>query len=520
MTGGRLLVECLMAQGVKVIFGIPGNQLAPVYEALYHLQDKIRHILTRHESGAAFMADGYARSSGDIGVCMTIPGPGASNAYVAMGEASTDCVPILLITSQNESRFADKDRSKMFHGLDQAQAFKPVTKIIEIVNRANEIPSAVERIFSALRNGRPKPALLEIASDALSAEIEASISQCITSSEPEIFDKESVSAMIADSKKITILAGSGINHSLAHDELRQFAEKLQAPVFTTILGKGAISEDHPLSLGNSRSGQARQALESSDLLLAIGTHFTQMDTGAWSMKLPNRWIHIEADPSEIGKEYEPTIGIAGNPKFILQRLLDMPLSQSSDEWGQQIVKWRDEVGSAKPPEVIRLLREAMPKDAIVSVDVHIVGYAMHRHFPAYAPGTFLYPGIYIAMGYGLPAAIGAKFANPERKVVSISGDSGFMMTSMELSTIAQNDLPIVVIVCNDNTLTSIRWSQEQRFGKTIAIDVKNPDFVKYADSFGIESMRIEQKEKFYPALQKALSYDKPFFMELTPEVFR
>ena len=520
MTGGRLLVECLVAQGVKVIFGIPGNQLAPIYEALYHLQDKIRHVLTRHESGSAFMADGYARSSGEIGVCMTIPGPGVSNTYVAMGEACTDCVPVLLITSQNESQFINRDRTKMFHGLDHVQAFKPVTKTIESVTRIEEIPDAVSRIFSALRSGRPRPALLEIASDALHAEMNTDISQYAVGCNPEIGDVESVGALIADSKKIAILAGSGIHHSMAHNELQQLAEKLQAPVFTTILGKGAISEDHPLSLGDSRSGQARQAIESSDLLLAIGTHFTQMDTGSWSMKLPQTWVHIEANPVEIGKEYKPTIGVAGNPKHILQKLSAFPFAQTSNEWQKQVVNWRDEYRNAKPPEIIRLLREALPRDAIVSVDVHMTGYAMHRHFPTYVPGTFLYPGIYIAMGYGLPAAIGAKLANPERKVVSISGDSGFLMTSMELSTIVQNNLPIVIIVCNDNALTSIRWSQEHRFGATLGVDVKNPNFVKYANSFDIEALRIEKRDEFYLALIKAMNYNKPFLMELTPEVFR
>jgi acetolactate synthase-1/2/3 large subunit len=519
MTGGKLLVECLIKQEVNVIFGIPGNQLAPVYEGLYYLQDKIRHVLTRHESGAAFMADGYARSSGKIGVCMTIPGPGAGNAHIAMGEASTDCVPVLLITSQNESRYEGKDRTKMFHGLDQVQAFKPVTKVIESVKYAKDIPAAVERIFSALRNGRPRPALLEISSDALADEIDSNVPNFVSTSE-KIYNLEPIQALITNSQKIAIIAGSGIHHSKAHNELRQLAEELKAPVFTTIMGKGAIPEDHSFSLGGSRSGQARQAVESCDLLLAIGTRFTQMDTGGWSMKMPEKWIHIEADPDEIGREYKPTIGISGSPKDILKQLLDMPLCQSSDEWQQQVIRWQDEIRDTKPPEIIKLMREVIPRDAIMSVDVHITGYGMHRHFPTYLPGTFLYPGIYIALGYGLPAAIGAKIANPERKVVSLSGDSGFLMTGMELSTIAQNELPIVMIVCNDNALTSIRWSQENRFGKTLGVDVKNPDYLKYADSFGIAALRIEQRADFYPALVKALDDDKPILIELTPDVFR
>jgi len=295
---------------------------------------------------------------------------------------------------------------------------------------------------------------------------------------------------------------------------------LQAPVFTTIMGKGAIPEDHPLSLGNSRSSQARQAIETTDLLLAIGTRFTQMDTGSWSMKLPKKWLHIEADPSEIGKEYEPTIGIAASPKEFLQRLLKFRFGEVLGEWQDQICKWKDEIKVQNMPEIIRLLRNAMPRDAILSVDVHATGYAIHGHFPTYLPGKFLYPGIYIAMGYGLPAAIGAKMANPESKVVSISGDSGFMMTSMELSTVVQNQLPIVIIVCNDNTLTSIRWSQVHRFGKTFSVDVKNPDFVKLAAAYSMEGVCIDKRENFYPELGKALEYNKPYLMELTPEVFR
>ncbi len=520
MTGGELLVECLIAQGVKVIFGIPGNQLTPVYEALYRKQDRIRHILTRHEGGASFMADGYARSSGEIGVCLTIPGPGASNALTGLGEASTDCVPVLLLTSQNESRFMSKDRSKLFHGLDQVQVFKPVTKATESIYKAEDIPSAIIRIFTALRTGRPRPAFIEICSDALAEETNSCIPEYANIPFSCNFDIDPVNKLISGSERIVIIAGSGIHHAKAHAELQQLTELLYAPVFTTILGKGAIPEDHQLSLKGSRSAQAHEAIKSADLLIAIGTRFNQMDTGGWSMNLPEKWIHIEADPSEIGKEYSPTIGISGNIKFILQELLKKTQKKCSSEWQNKVNNWKRQILESRSPEIIYLLRQALPRDAIVSVDVHMTGYAMHSHFPTYIPGTFLYPGVYIAMGYGLPSAIGAKIANPDRKVIAIAGDGSFLMTSMELATIVQNELPIVVIICNDNALTSIRWSQEHRFGATLGVEVKNPDFVAYANSFGIEATKIEDRKVFTEALNRALSIDKPYVLELSQGVFR
>ncbi|MGQ9608362.1 MAG: thiamine pyrophosphate-binding protein [bacterium] len=519
MTGGELLVECLIAQGVKVIFGMPGNQLTPVYEALYHKQGRIRHILSRHEGGASFMADGYARSSGEVGVCITIQGPGASNALTGLGEASTDCVPILLITSQNESRFMSKDHSKLFHGLDQLQVFKPVTKAIESIHKAEDIPNAIKRIFTALRTGRPRPAFIEICSDALTEETNSCIPEYVNIPFSDNIDVDTIHELISSSEKIVIIAGSGIHHAKANAELQELAELLYAPVFTTILGKGAIPEDHQLSLKGSRSAQAHEAIEFADLLLAIGTRFNQMDTNGWNIKLPEKWIHIEADPSEIGKEYIPTIGISGNLRFILQKLLKNTQKKNSSEWQNKVKNWKRQISESKPPEIIRLLREALPRDAIVSVDVHMTGYAMHSHFPTYVPGTFLYPGIYIAMGYGLPSAIGAKIANPDRKVIALAGDGSFLMTSMELATVVQNDLPIIVIISNDNALTSIRWSQERRFRATLGVEVKNPDFVAYANSFGIQAERVEDRNVFIKVLNKALSVDKPYVLELSPEVF-
>ena len=251
MTGGAIFVECLKAQGVEVIFGLPGNHLDTVYEALYNNQDSIRHYVTRHEGGAAFMADGYARATGDVGVCMTVPGPGSNNATIGVCEAYTACSPVLLITGQNPSYLAQKDPRKSFHGLDQQAAFAPMTKHIEIVHRVDQIQGAVNRAFGELRSGRPGPVLIELATDALQADADLPIlprnNGVQTMASPE--DIDAAVSLIRTSERPLIVSGGGVNHTRSTEELLEFARLLDAPVAMTGMGKGSVPEDSP----NSRS---------------------------------------------------------------------------------------------------------------------------------------------------------------------------------------------------------------------------------------------------------------------------
>ncbi|MDE0085364.1 MAG: thiamine pyrophosphate-binding protein [Candidatus Poribacteria bacterium] len=517
MTGGTIFVECLKAQGVEVIFGLPGNHLDTVYEALYNNQESIRHYVTRHEGGAAFMADGYARATGDVGVCMTVPGPGSNNAAIGICEAWTACSPVLLITGQNPSYLAQKDPRKSFHGLDQQAAFAPMTKHIEIVHRVDQISDAVNRAFSALRSGRPGPVLMELATDALQADAELPIPprnngvQTMASSE----DVDAAMALISSSERPLIVSGGGINHTRATEELLEFAHLLDAPVAMTGMGKGAVPEDSPYSIGLFRDGVAQAAMKVSDLIIAIGTRFTYRDTGNWSLQIPQPLIHIEADVSEIHKEYPATVGIGANPKLVLQQLNDaLGGEKLTGGWGENLQQLRSQFTSIEPPRILKEMRDIIPRDAILSVDVNITGYGALPHFPTYSAGSFIFSGISVAMGIGLTAAIGAQVAYPDRKVVALSGDGGFLMTSPDLATAVMYDLPIVTLVMNDNQYTSIERGQLRRFGKRIGVELVNPDFVQFAESFGAIGLRVEDMDDFRPTLEKALALDKPVIVEV------
>ncbi len=517
MTGGEIFVECLKAQGVKAIFGMPGGHLDPVYEALYKNRDTIRHYLARHEGGAAFMADGYARATGDVGVCMTVPGPGASNAATGIGEAYTACSPVLLVTGQNPSHLAKKDPGKSFHGLDQAAAFAPMTKHIEIVHDIKDIPAAVNRTFGALRSGRPKPALIEIASDALRAEADLPIPPrnkgIHSGASPESL--RDALDLIERSERPFILAGGGVLHTRATAELVECAELLNAPVATTAMGKGAISEESPYALGVFRSNVTQAAMEESDLFIAIGTRFTYRDTGNWSMEIRQPLLHIEADASEINKEYPATVGIGADPRVVLQQLnAELKGRKRAHGWGTRLTELHRQTATAGRPRIIAELRAAMPRDAILTVDVHITGYSALPNFTVYEAGTYIFSGISVAMGIALPAAIGAQVAHPNRKVVALCGDGGFLMNSPDLATAVKYNLPVVTIVMNDNALTSIERGQISRFGASVGVKLVNPDFVKFAESFGAIGLRVEDEVDFRPTVEKALTLDKPSVIEV------
>ncbi len=517
MTGGEIVVECLKQQGVNVVFGMPGGHINPIYTGLYKNRDSIQHILARHEGGASLMADGYARATSEVGVCVVIPGPGAGNAYTGIVEAYNSCSPVLLITGQHEPRYAQKDPGKMFHGLNHAAAFRPITKLIKCVENTEEIPEAMDKIFEALRSGRPKPVLLEITTNALSGEAEVEIlpkNDGVKMKAPNEHLQRAVE-LIVKSQRPFILAGKGIYHARASSELLEFAQLIHSPVATTAMGKGAISEDENLSLGSFSNRAARDAMSASDLFLAVGVRFTQTDTGAWSLNIEQPLIHIEGDPEEINKEYPADVGIAGDAKIVLRQLIDaLKEHQLNNGWGEQLTQFKQDVESMEPPQMIQELRDAMSRDAILVSDVHIAGYPARTHFETYEPGNLLYSGILVAMGYGLPAAIGAKAAYPDRQVVAFCGDGGFILSSPEFATAMKHNLKIVVVVVNDNALGSIKGGQVRDLGGTIGVELYNPDFLKFAEAYGAYGFRVEDLDDFKPTIEEALTLDKPTLVEV------
>ena len=517
MTGGDLFVECLKEQGVSAIFGLPGNHLDTVYESLYNNQDSIQHYVTRHEGGASFMADGYARAIGDVGVCMTVPGPGSNNASIGIGEANTASSPVLWITGQNPSYLASRDPKKSFHGLDQRAAFTPMTKHLEIVHRVDQIPGAINRSFTALRSGRPGPVLIELAKDALDAEAEFSVpaynNGIQTTASPQ--DVDAALDLLRKSKRPLIISGGGINHTRATVEMLEFAELLDAPIVMTGFGKGSVPEDSPNVIGIFRDSVAQTAMEVSDLLVAVGTRFNYRDTSNWSFKFEQPLLHIEADTEEIHKEYPATVGIGANPKLVLRQLnAALRDEKRTGGWNDGLRELRRRWTATEPPRILKEMRDVMPHDAILSVDVNITGYGALQHFPCYLPGSYIFSGVSVAMGIGLTGAIGAQVAYPERKVVALSGDGGFLMSCPDLATAVMYDLPVVQLVMNDNQYTSIERGQLRRFGKRIGVELANPDFVQFAESFGAIGLRVEDPNDFKPTFEKALAFDKPVLLEV------
>ena len=518
MKGGDILIECLKAQGVSAVFGMPGTQNIQIYDALLRRgKDIIDHYLVRHEYAATQMADGFARATGEVGVAITVPGPGASNASTGILEAFTDCAPVLLITGQSDSSLYSKHPSKMFHGLDQMRFFASLTKYCAIAHTVAEIPVVVENAFKAMRNGRPGPTVLEFPMDVVTGEGEVRIPPRVERAELPPPDDTNLSAAvetIRNAKMPLIFAGSAVFHADARNELRLLAEKLNAPVIVTRNGKGVLSEDHPLALQICYGYLGREALQRADCLIGIGPRFTSIDTRNWSLELPQPFIQIDEDADEIGREYPCDVGVVGDMKLTLQALVE-DVASGENRWDETLSELRKKFDAQPSLPVIHELQDVLPRDTIYAIDVHALGYASFAEFPIYDPRTFLYPNIGVALGHAYPAAIGAKVAYPDRPVICFSGDGGFLMGAVEMATAMKYGINVVAIVVNDSALSAIKGSQIKGCeGRTIDTDLVNPDFVEFAQSFGAYAKRVEDLGDFKETLRDALAAEKPALIEV------
>ena len=518
MKGGDILIECLKAQGVRCVFGMPGTQNIQIYDSLLRCgAGVIDHYLVRHEYAATQMADGYARATGEVGVALTVPGPGASNASTGILEAFTDCVPVLLITGQSDSRFYKKDPSKMFHGLDQMSFFGSITKYCTIAQRVEDIPTVVENAFRAMRTGRPGPAMLEFPMDVVTGASDVIIPSRVHRPmrvAPDAADVRSAAETLKASEMPILFVGSAVIHSDACEVLRRLAEKLNAPVVVTRCAKGALREDHPLALQNSNGFLARQAMQLADCTLAIGPRFTSLDTRSWSLELPRPLVQIDEDAAEIGREYPCDIGVVGDLKLTLQTLTE-EVHQGKGTWRSSLDRLRERFAMQPRLPLLPEIRKVLPADGILSVDVHAIGYASFAEFPVLQPRTFLYPCIGVALGYAFPAALGAKIAHPDKPVVCFSGDGGFMMGASEMATAMKYGINVVTVVVNDGALSSVKGSQQKDCdGRTVDTDLVNPDFVQFAKSFGAYAARVEDLSNFKSILQDALAADCPAVIEV------
>ncbi len=516
--GGDILVECLKAQGVRAVFGMPGTQNLQIYDSLLRCGvGVIDHYLVRHEYAATQMADGYARSTGEIGVALTVPGPGASNASTGILEAGTDCSPVLLITGQSDSKFYARDPTKMFHGLDQMRFFDAITKYCAIARTVEEIPSVVEQAFLAMRTGRPGPTMLEFPMEVVTGEGEVEIPPRVEREPLAAADEEVLQSAVAAIDKADhpiLFAGSAVYRSDARGELQRLAEKLNAPVVVSRCGKGVLPEDHPLALQIVYGYPAQQAMEVADCTLAIGTRFTSIDTRNWSHEYPRPLIQIDEDPAEIGREYPCDVAAVGDLKSTLQRLID-EVAAKGDSWNEPLQRITDEHSAQPSLPLLPAIREVLPREGIISVDVHGIGYSTFAEYPVYDPRTFLYPNIGVALGHAFPAALGAKVACPDIPVVCFSGDGGFLMGSPELATAMMHGINVVTVVVNDGALSAIKRSQEKGYeGRTIDTDLANPNFVDFALSFGAWAKRVDHPADFKGVLQDALAAGQPAVIEV------
>src|SRR6266699_1281004 len=532
MTGAQLLVECLVQHGVEVIFGMPGAHTLALYDALYR-HPKIKHVLVRHEESAALMADGYARATGRVGVCCVTSGPGVTNAATGLAVAHGDSIPVLLISSQVDSEAA-KLRRGLFHATDQLMLTRPITKWNARADIPERIPQAAAEAFRIVTHGRRGAGHLEVPVNVLQQEVEIGRSKIevnpASDSQMRIPNSELQRAvqLLAQAQRPLILAGGGIIAAEAWSELVEIAELLQAPVLMSPMGKGVIPADHPLCGGVTFTWVTAdlQNMERSmsplasmaDTALAVGFRFSQLATVNYTLPVPEHLVQMDVDPDEIGANYPAEVGIVADAKAGLRQLREAFEAEgvypgSRFNWMPDSARpqQRIDVGPAgNPPVHWWELRNGLNRDAIVAADIVRSGYALVGQFPVYHPRTFMHSASFIAMGHAFPAALGAKVAFPDRQVVSVSGDGGFLMTGQELATAVQHGINVVAIVINDRCLTGIAALQDAHYSRRrVAVHLVNPDFVRFAESFGALGLRVEQPKEFRPALRKALEAATP-----------
>ena len=523
MTGAQALVRQLRSEGVDTVFALPGVQMMEAIDAVYEQGNAMRMIHTRHEQATTYMADGYARVTGDVGVAMVVPGPGALNATAGLGTAFAASSPVLLISGQINSAALGKNRGELHEVDDQLDIFRPITKWAHRVTRVEEIPAAVHEAFRHLRTGRPRPVELEVPPDTLAATDQAEIigREDWPRAAPDPSNIERAAALLGAAGRTAIIAGGGVISADASAELIAVAERLQAPVMLTQSSKGAIPDEHPLCLAVNYyvPGPVKELLAGCDAILAVGTRLHVRDDG--DLTLPPL-VHIDIDPSELGKSFATDVGIEADAKAGLARLLDAlkDLDGEPAPRGAEVAAWRtafmDDLRDMIPlqTDMIDTLRAGLDDDAIVVSGVTNIGYWSNVCYPVRQPRSYITSSYFGTLGFAFPTALGAKVACPDRQVVALCGDGGFMYAAQELSTAMRYGINAVAVVFNNNAYGASRWDQTHRFGERfIATDLHNPDFLTFADSFGAVGLRTDPAG-LGAALKQAIAADAPVLLEV------
>jgi thiamine pyrophosphate-dependent acetolactate synthase large subunit-like protein len=522
-SGAHVLVESLLAEDVDLLFGIPGVGTLAVYDAFVD-HPELRHVEVRHEQSAVFMADGYSRASGRVGVAFTSNGPGALNTITAMATAHNDSVPVLHLVSENPPEVRRKGKGHFHDISDQFGIFRPVSGYAAQVALADEIPAAVNSAFSALRNRRPRPALVEFANEAFTTTSAVSPLPAASRVDRPIDPAELARAVdvLVGAERPLVWAGGGIATAGAAAALTRVVERLGAPVITTQKGKGAVPWDHPLHIGNWANEQpTRDLIAECDVLLAIGTRFSYFPTGGWSLRLPERIVQIDIDPAEIGRNYRVEAGVVGDAGAVLSAL-----EAELDHAGHNSLPWRDDevaevltriteaVGTPIEIEVLDQVRSALPAESLVFNDPTTIAFWARSHWNTDRPRTWFVPSGFGTLGFALPASIGARLARPGTPSVAVIGDAGIMFTIQDLMTAVQENVSAIVLVFNDEGYGVERRHQDHLYGRRSGVDVRPPDFVALAGAFGAWGIRVEDPDRVGETLASVLDADGPTLIEI------
>jgi len=536
--GSESLILSLLEEGVETIFGYPGGAIMPIYDALYDYQDKVNHMLVRHEQGAIHAAQGYARASGKVGVCFATSGPGATNLLTGIADAQIDSTAVVCITGQVPSHLLGTDA---FQETDIISIAKPVTKWSYQVTDPEEIPEIIAKAFYIAKSGRPGPVLVDITKDAQIKKCSFKYQKCerVRSYQPyPKFTEESINQaveLIDNAKKPFIVYGQGVIISEAENELKEFVEKTGIPAGWTILGLSAMPTDHPLNVGMlGMHGNYAPNVKTNDcdVLIAIGMRFDDRVTGDLNRYAKQaKVIHIEIDKAEINKNVYADVPINSDAKMVLKELISKVKPNSHDSWVQEFKdldkmeiqkviepETHPKSGKIKMAEVIRIISELSNGDAIIVTDVGQHQMIAMRYYNFKKNRSNITSGGFGTMGFALPSAIGAKVAMPERQVISVSGDGGFQMTLQELGTIFQYKIPVKIVILNNHFLGMVRQWQQLFFEKRYSFtEMVNPDFITIAKGFSIEAKQVNEREDLESSIKTMLDSKSSYLLEVVVE---
>lgn len=519
LTGAEILIKSLIDEGVDTIFGYPGGAVLNIYDQLYNYREQINHILTAHEQGASHAADGYARSTGKIGVCLATSGPGATNLVTGIATAYMDSIPIVAITGNVTRPLLGKDS---FQEVDIAGITMPITKHNYIVKDINDLQKVVKEAFYIAKEGRPGPVLIDIPKDITAAKAiyEPIIPKEVERKTKHITDEalQDVAKLINEAENPFIYAGGGIVASAAYEELKEIAEKINSPIATSLMAISSFPYDHPLYTGmiGMHGSKASNILTSKcDLLINLGARFSDRVINTQNQIKHAKVVHIDVDPAEINKNVKVDAFVVGDLKIVLQRLIPLLKEKKNDEWLTKMnelkalkVKDTSETGELTPEFLFRKLSELDDGSFVLATEVGQHQMWAAQNFEFKTPRSFISSGGLGTMGFGLGASIGVQMANKDKTVFNIAGDGSFGMNCNELATAAKNKLPVKVIIVNNNSLGMVRqWQNFFYEGRYSSTDLNGTtDFVKVAEAFGGKGFRVHEKQELVPVLKEALAY--------------